>query len=152
MPINYDEASQTYDSTRKSDSDLLSRFAGRVSLSADTSVLDFGCGTGNYLVEIRNRYGCRCCGVEPSAGMRRQARRKDETLTIRAGNHESIPFENEHFDFIYMTDVIHHVPDLASMFAELARLLRPAGRLCIVTESHAQIKARLLQSVLSLSN
>ena len=41
-----------------------------------------------------------------------------------------------------MTDVIHHVPDIAKMFVEIARVLRPAGKVCIVTQSHRQIENR----------
>jgi SAM-dependent methyltransferase len=41
-----------------------------------------------------------------------------------------------------LTDVLHHVPDLPQLFAELRRCLAPSGLLCIVTESHSQIAAR----------
>jgi hypothetical protein len=41
-----------------------------------------------------------------------------------------------------MTDVIHHVPDINSMFAEFFRILKANGKICILTESHRQIETR----------
>lgn len=48
----------------------------------------------------------------------------------------------ETFDFAYLTDVIHHIPDLPAMFRELRRVLKQRGALCVLTESHAQIEGR----------
>ncbi|MCA9986855.1 MAG: class I SAM-dependent methyltransferase [Anaerolineales bacterium] len=142
MTIDYDKASQTYDNTRRGDQNLLDQFATRVALTEESRVLDFGCGTGNYLVQIRERFGCACYGVEPSAGMRAAAAEKDDSLILAEGDHQNIPFESGSFDFIYMTDVIHHVPEMGQMFTELARVLAPNGQICVVTESHPQITAR----------
>ncbi|MDR3437321.1 methyltransferase domain-containing protein [Telmatospirillum sp.] len=140
--IDYTAASKTYDNTRRSSDVVIERFHRRVRLNGDTAVLDFGCGTGNYLFEIHQRFGCRCHGVEPASGMRAVASAKSAELQIVDGNHEAIPFPAGTFDFAYMTDVIHHVPDLASLFRELRRVLKTGGALCIVTESHSQIDGR----------
>jgi hypothetical protein len=43
---------------------------------------------------------------------------------------------------LYMTDVIHHIPDIEVMFRELNRVLKQGGCLCVVTESHKQIESR----------
>jgi ubiquinone/menaquinone biosynthesis C-methylase UbiE len=45
-----------------------------------------------------------------------------------------------------MTDVIHHVRDLISMFSQIRRVLKCGGRLCVVTESHKQIQSRFYNS------
>lgn len=58
------------------------------------------------------------------------------------GSHESIPFADNYFDFVYMTDVIHNIPDMRIIFKEIGRVLKSGGRLCIVTESHKQIEDR----------
>ena len=140
--INYDAASTTYDHTRKHSDGIIERFANRVSFTTTTTILDFGCGTGNYLGHLQRAFGCRCCGVEPSEGMRARAAEKYNSLDIRPGDHRQVPFDAEVFDFAFMTDVIHHVPDLARMFSELWRVLKFGGLLCVVTESHEQIQAR----------
>jgi len=74
--------------------------------------------------------------------MRKIARNKNENIIIKKGNHSDIPFNDNFFDFIYMTDVIHHVPNLHTMFKELHRVLKENNFLCIVTESHKQIEKR----------
>jgi ubiquinone/menaquinone biosynthesis C-methylase UbiE len=140
--IDYTAAAETYDHTRTHSDDVIDRFCAIVPLDASVSVLDFGCGTGNYLARIHQRFGCRCSGVEPSDGMRARACAKSADLKIEKGDHRAIPFADAAFHFAYMTDVIHHVPALSPLFRELLRVLKPAGRLCIVTESHAQIEGR----------
>lgn len=140
--IDYDSASRSYDNTRSASVGLIEQFNRKVTFSAGTTVLDFGCGTGNYLDTIQRTYGSRCYGVEPSVGMREKAKAKNRELIIEEGDHGRIPFEAGFFDFSYMTDVIHHVPDMAAMFGELRRVLKTGAKLCIVTESHAQIDAR----------
>lgn len=142
MPKDYDEASRTYDQTRDFDPIVVDALARGAGLRPQSQVLDFGCGTGNYLGELRRRYVCDCFGVDPSAGMRRAATRKHPDLHIRDGDHRHIPFNEASFDLIYMTDVLHHVPDLCQLFGELQRCLKPEGMICIATESHTQIAAR----------
>lgn len=140
--INYDIAAETYDHTRIHSDELIDRFCATVSFSPSISVLDFGCGTGNYLSRIHQRFSCQCYGVEPSDGMRSKALSKSGALKIEKGDHLAIPFPSETFDFSYMTDVIHHIPSLPAMFRELVRVLKTGGLLCVVTESHAQIDGR----------
>jgi ubiquinone/menaquinone biosynthesis C-methylase UbiE len=140
--IDYNLAAQTYDNTRSHSDLLIDCFAERARLSADSSVLDFGCGTGNYLLQLRERFHCRCCGVEPSEGMRAAASQKGAGIEVRPGDHRDVPFDDDAFDFVFMTDVIHHVPDLRAMFGELQRVLKRGGMLCVVTQSHPQIEAR----------
>lgn len=63
-------------------------------------------------------------------------------VVFEKGDHEKIPFVDNFFDFVYMTDVLHHIPDINIMFKELNRVLKQGGYLCVVTESHKQIKSR----------
>jgi len=140
--IDYSAAAETYDHTRTHSDDVIDRFCAIVPLDPSVSILDFGCGTGNYLTRIHQRFNCRCYGVEPSEGMLSKATSKAGTLNIEKGDHRAIPFPSETFEFTYMTDVIHHVPSLPEMFRELLRVLKTGGLLCIVTESHAQIDGR----------
>jgi ubiquinone/menaquinone biosynthesis C-methylase UbiE len=142
MKIDYNKAAETYDNTRSASARVVEAFHRKIGFSQETKVLDFGCGTGNFLFEIQSRYGATCFGVEPSDEMSKKAAAKSAQLTIRSGNHADIPFADGFFDFIYMTDVIHHIPDLALMFSNLNTKLKPGARVCVVTESHEQINAR----------
>ena len=48
MAINYNDASKTYDNTRKANISIIEMFAQRVKIDRNTTILDVGCGTGNY--------------------------------------------------------------------------------------------------------
>lgn len=140
--IDYDAISQVYDDVRAADVDLLNQFFEEVEIGPATHILDIGCGTGNHTDWLQRLSGARVSGVEPSAGMLDRARAKNPAVDFRQGDAAHIPFDNASFDFAYMTDVIHHVPDISAMFSEIARVLRPGGQLCIVTQSHDQIGRR----------
>lgn len=101
--IDYDIASKTYDHTRKHSDDIIAQFATRASFTATTAILDFGCGTGSYLNALQLAYGARCCGLEPSEGMRALATEKNRSLDVRPGDHRKIPFDAEAFDFSFIT-------------------------------------------------
>lgn len=115
-------------------------FAEELPLEGKT-ILDFGCGTGNFAYALKKLTNAEVYGVEPSDGMREKALRKGNII-IKKGDHKCIPYEDDLFDFIYMTDVIHHVPDLQAMFTEFGRVLKPNGLICIVTESYRQLENR----------
>ncbi|WP_212556098.1 class I SAM-dependent methyltransferase [Methanosarcina spelaei] len=142
MDINYNELAKKYDLTRKENIDTINRFLESLSCSEGTNVLDFGCGTGNFTCALKRITNANVYGVEPADEMRQKAIDKSEDVVFKKGNHEKIPFEDSFFDFIYMTDVIHHIPDIGIMFKELNRVLKQGGSLCIVTESHKQIESR----------
>jgi len=142
MTVNYNEISKNYDSVRNEDKSVIELFVEELKITENTRILDFGCGTGNYVNVLQRLTHAQVYGVEPSDGMREKAIAKNPNITFVKGNHENIPFEDNYFDFVYMTDVIHHIPDIAMMFNEIRRVLKRGGSLCIVTESHEQIDNR----------
>ena len=139
MSIDYNNLAKDYDLTRTANINIINLFASELSLD-DKNILDFGCGTGNFAYAIKKLTTAMVYGVEPSDGMREKALEKG--INVQQGDHSSIPFEDGFFDLIYMTDVVHHVPDLKMMFAELNRVLKPNGFVCILTESHRQLETR----------
>jgi len=140
--IDYINASKTYDNTRNSDNLIIEIMAKRKVFNKNDNILDFGCGTGNYLSKFSELYECNCFGIEPSRGMRQKAIEKNPKLVILGGNHNNIPFEEDFFGLIYMTDVIHHVPDIGIMFKNFYKKLKHSGYICILTESWKQIENR----------
>jgi SAM-dependent methyltransferase len=93
---------------------------------AGTRAVDVGCGTGFDLARMRNR-GFEVVGVEPSAGMRRQARRNNPDIPIIDADIRSLPFENGSLDLVVAIEVIRYLPEPAAALAELARVLRRGG-------------------------
>jgi ubiquinone/menaquinone biosynthesis C-methylase UbiE len=139
MSIDYNILAKDYDLTRTANIDVINLFAAELSLDGKT-ILDYGCGTGNFAYAIAKLTTAAVYGVEPSEGMREKALAKG--LDVRHGDHLGISFEDGFFDFVYMTDVIHHVPDLRAMFTDLSRILKRGGLICVLTESHRQLETR----------
>ncbi len=143
--VDYGEISKIYDDVREADVSLINRLLQHLPLKPGLSILDIGCGTGNYtdlLQRITRENGLQVSGLDPSEEMLTIARQKNAQIDFRQGTAGQIPWDQSSFDFVYMTDVIHHVPDIHRMFAEICRVLRPGGGACIVTQSHRQIDAR----------
>jgi len=137
--VDFEILSKSYDVTRVANIDIINIITDELTLDGK-NILDFGCGTGNYAIAISKIVNAKIFGVEPSDGMREKALAKG--VDARFGNHSNIPFDDCFFDFVYMTDVIHHVPDIEEMFLELHRVLKPGGLICILTESHRQLETR----------
>ena len=105
---------------------------------AGLDVLDAACGTGRYAIPLAEA-GARVCGLDGSEEMLAHARRKaaDRSLTIdlRHGDLHDLPFEDGSFDLAVSALALCHVPDLNPVAAELARVLRPGGRV-IISDFH----------------
>jgi SAM-dependent methyltransferase len=103
---------------------------------AGKRVLDIGCGTGAALAVLDQEFQCTVSGVDPSAGMLEQARRKLPGADIREGVAEDLPFADEAFDAALMMTVVQHV-DRRRAFPEARRVLANGGRFVIATPDPA---------------
>lgn len=98
-------------------------------------VLDVATGTGLVARELVERYGCRVVGLDQSAPMLARARQKlaaDPALARRIelieGEAEALPFGDGEFDHLTFTYLLRYVEDPAATLRELARVVRPGGR------------------------
>jgi ubiquinone/menaquinone biosynthesis C-methylase UbiE len=67
-------------------------------------------------------------------------------VTWVQGRAEALGFADEALDLVFSVDVIHHVADRATFYQQAARVLRPGGRLCTVTDSADIIRCREILS------
>ena len=118
--------------------ELISQFSTKKAIK----VLDFGCGTGNYIKAMQTNTNYDIYGVEPCDEMIAYAKRNNPNIIIKKGNHANIPYPDKYFDYVYMTNVVHHVEDLSLMYKEIYRVLKPNGILCICTESRWQLLSK----------
>jgi ubiquinone/menaquinone biosynthesis C-methylase UbiE len=140
--IDYDDLAAEYARHRRVHPGVLADLVERGRLTPESSVLEVGCGTGNYLLSLHERIGCRCVGVDPSAQMLAAARERASAIALVQGQGEALDFPGDTFDLVYSVDVIHHVTDRLAYFREAARVLKPGGRLCTVTDSAEDIRRR----------
>lgn len=114
------------------------RFADDIAIAAPEggAVLDVGTGPGMLLVELgRQRPDLHLTGVDLSADMVAAAERNLGEFGTRAvahvGDVTDLPFPGGSFDLIVSSMSLHHWDDPESAVPELARVLRPGGRLYI---------------------
>ena len=95
------------------------------------SVLDVGCGTGQLAHRLRARFGGRVAGCDFSAGMLHEAATRDGRIDWVQGDATRLPFDAGRFDAVVSTQAFHWFPDQDAALAEIARVLRPGGRLVV---------------------
>jgi 2-polyprenyl-3-methyl-5-hydroxy-6-metoxy-1,4-benzoquinol methylase len=94
-------------------------------------LLDVGCGDGGFLAKMRTR-GWQVAGLDFDAKAIANAEQL-HGLKLQTGDLISARFAAGTFDAITMNHVIEHVPEPISEFAECHRILRPGGRLVVLT-------------------
>jgi demethylmenaquinone methyltransferase / 2-methoxy-6-polyprenyl-1,4-benzoquinol methylase len=94
-------------------------------------VLDACCGTGDLAVEAERR-GARVVALDFSPRMLERARRKSGTIEWVQGDALALPFADGEFDAATVGFGIRNLADLEGGLRELARVLRPDGKLAVL--------------------
>ena len=100
---------------------------------AGERVLDVATGTGMVAAELLARASCTVVGVDQSAEMLAAARARfagarGARVELVQGQAEALPFEDESFDALTVTYLLRYVDDPRATVGELARVVRPGGR------------------------
>jgi ubiquinone/menaquinone biosynthesis C-methylase UbiE len=105
----------------------------QLKLAADSRVLELGCGPGSLwrpnLARIPT--GWKITLTDFSPGMLAEARANlagAYPFAFQQADAQAIPFADSSFDAVIANHMLYHVPDRAKAFAEIRRVLRPAGR------------------------
>lgn len=109
-----------------------------VDVQPGETVLDLGSGAGLDLLLAAEKVGPegRVIGVDMTDPMIEAAQRNVraagfDTVEVRKGHIEELPVESGSVDWVISNCVINLSPDKEKVFAEIARVLRPGGRLSI---------------------
>lgn len=105
-------------------------------------MLDFGCGAGHLIHEMRRvNPGARLIGIDVSEEALQRAKEHCPYAEFhRIDDGGTAPLHDGSVDFILSSEVIEHVYDTENMVAEIARILRPGGRLLLTTPYHGFFK------------
>jgi len=106
-------------------------------IHAGETVLDHACGAGLDLLLAARRTGAtgRAIGVDMTPAMREHAGAAaraaglDDVVEIHAGLFEDLPLPSASVDVVISNGVVNLAPDKLRVFREIARVLRPGGRL-----------------------
>jgi demethylmenaquinone methyltransferase/2-methoxy-6-polyprenyl-1,4-benzoquinol methylase len=114
----------------------------RAGLRPGMRLLDVATGTGQVARAATRilRDPAAVVGVDPSAGMLREARKAHAGPLVR-GRAEAIPLQDDLFDMLSMGFALRHVATLETAFAEYRRVLKPGGRLLLLEVSRPRSAA-----------
>ena len=101
-------------------------------VTAGMRVLDVCCGTGVVTAAIAAR-GADVTGIDFSAAMLAEARRRHPELRFDPGDAEALPYSDASFDAVVSNFGVHHAPHPEKAIAEAFRVLRPDGRVADTT-------------------
>jgi ubiquinone/menaquinone biosynthesis C-methylase UbiE len=108
---------------------------------AGGAVLDVGCGPGHVVARLVDRWGAEAVGVDRSHAMIDEARRAfGDRARFERADVASLPLEDGAFDTALARMMVHLV-DRGAAFRELARVLRPGGRLVVTTADPDRIES-----------
>jgi demethylmenaquinone methyltransferase/2-methoxy-6-polyprenyl-1,4-benzoquinol methylase len=107
------------------------RLAAASAVRPGDRVLDAACGTGDLAIAAREAGG-EVTGLDFSERMLERARRKSDAIEWVRGDLLALPFEDAAFDAATIGFGIRNVDDLDAGLRELARVVRPGGRLAVL--------------------
>jgi SAM-dependent methyltransferase len=106
----------------------------RVRAAPPVSALDVGCGEGRFCRMLQAQ-GVVTVGIDPTAALLEAARRLDPDGDYRPGRAEALDFPDGAFDLVVSYLTLIDIPDARSAIGEMARVLKPGGRLLIANLS-----------------
>ena len=124
--------------------DEIADLARRAGVSAGTSVLDVGSGTGGPACYLAQQFGCHVLGVDISAVGHEQAVARaraagvSHLVQFRFGDIHTIDLPSASFDVIMSLDVWCHIPRRTALLQRCATLLRAGGRLAFYDHVECQ--------------
>ena len=107
----------------------------RLGVRAGEAVLDVACGTGAVTRLLPSRVGeaGRVCGVDLNPAMIGIARSIVPGVELKEGDATALPVADGEFDVVLCQQGLQFVPDKAAAVSEMARALKPGGRVGIAS-------------------
>jgi len=131
IPARYDEGREISGPAKFKQ---LAFFAKNSHQDSINNILDLGCGTARYSGALADIFTANVVGIDPSQKMIDQAQlkfvdRQDIRFELASG--EALPLDQASIDMVYMSMVLHHLPDPDKTAQECHRILRNGGLVCI---------------------
>ena len=160
--IDFFNSRTAYDSEGRGHPENAARLVDYVTVRSGQTVLDLCTGTGLVAIPIAKTVGERgsVIGVDMSAGMLVQAKKKIETEDIKnieliKANVESISFDNEQFDVIFCSSALVYISDIPALLNKCYRWLKPGGCLAFTSSEKgaylSEIRVRVCKDLFDIN-
>ncbi len=103
------------------------------------SLLDIGCGTGNFL-NVAQQHGWKITGIEPNKNARKIANTINNNCVFDINKLEN--FDNNSFNVITLWHVLEHLPNLEKQIQTFKKLLKQNGILIIAVPNYNSFDAQ----------
>jgi SAM-dependent methyltransferase len=101
-------------------------------------ILEVGSGKGSLAVRLAQEFHCELVALDSSAAMVEASRSIGIKTTL--ADVRDLPFADDSFDAVVAALMLYHVSPLDQGLAEVARVLRPGGRLVAITNGKAHLE------------
>ena len=110
-------------------------------VSQGSLVLDHGCGVGDLITLLKEKY--RVVGVDAFPAAVRYSRDANPNSPMTQGDIMSLPFADASFDAVVSLDVLYHanVTDDVQALTEIARILKPGGRVFLQLPAYEWLRS-----------
>ena len=132
--------------------DLILGFEGKgFQVYQDKKILEGGCGTGResiYVASMGGRLSAIDLNDRSLEVAKKQAAKMNFDIQFMKASVFNIPFDDDYFDIVISSGVIHHTENPEKAFAELVRVLKPEGYLILyVYNNFAHIISNLRRGI-----
>ena len=111
---------------------LAPAFADAAGVGPGETALDVGCGPGALTMELVGRLGAASVhACDPSPPFVAACAARNPGVEVTQGRAEGLPYEADTFDVVLAQLVMHFGSDPAAAIAEMARVVRPGGRVAV---------------------
>lgn len=91
------------------------------------TILDVGCGTGNFAYNLKKMYNCEAWGIEPNDQVAHIAARKLDKVINNIFSAELPELQEKKFDAIFFNDVLEHLINPNEILGQCKSFLRQGG-------------------------
>lgn len=107
------------------------RALDKIGVGEGDLVVDLACGTGDFCELVQQR-GARVVGVDFALQMLRHGQRRDFTFRSVQGDGEWLPFASASVDVVTCGFALRNFVSLEAVLREVARIVRPGGRIALI--------------------
>jgi len=105
-------------------------------LKPDSFVLELGCGSGGYALNLAENIGCHLVGLDHNEpGVHNATQMASARGLLSRARFEQcdaskyLPLDDKIFDAVFANDVLCHLPGRPEVLSEMFRILKPGGRM-----------------------
>ncbi|MBW4563742.1 MAG: methyltransferase domain-containing protein [Mojavia pulchra JT2-VF2] len=131
---------------RQAQIDLIEELLNWAGAVTAENILDVGCGIGGSSLYLAEKFHARATGItlSPVQAARAKERAYEANLSARSqflvADAQAMPFDDDTFDLVWSLESGEHMPDKTKFMQECYRVLKPGGKLIMVTWCHRPIE------------